>query len=194
VTKGEETRQRIIATAAPIFNMQGFAGASMQDILDATGLEKGGLYRHFASKEDLAAEAFQYAIAEVIRVRSSGMDSVENSVARLRYLVNRFLTVASPIPGGCPIMNVAVEADDGNPKLRALVRKGVRTWKAGIVKIVRDGLRKGEIRKGTNPTRMANTMIGLLEGALMISRLEGSRDAVRDAQITLDGILDAVEI
>ena len=37
--KGELTRQRIIEEAAPIFNQRGFAGCSMQDVLDATGLE-----------------------------------------------------------------------------------------------------------------------------------------------------------
>ena len=54
--KGELTRQRIIAQAAPIFNQRGFAGCSMQDLMEATGLEKGGLYRHFSGKEELAAE------------------------------------------------------------------------------------------------------------------------------------------
>jgi AcrR family transcriptional regulator len=41
--KGQETRQRIIEQAAPLFNQGGMAGCSMQDILRATGLKKGGL-------------------------------------------------------------------------------------------------------------------------------------------------------
>ena len=59
--KGAATRPRIIAQAAPVFNQRGFSGCSMQDLMDATGLEKGGIYRHFESKEELAAEAFDYA-------------------------------------------------------------------------------------------------------------------------------------
>ncbi len=61
--KGELTRERIIAEAAPIFNQRGFAGSSMQDVMEATGLENGGLYRHFRSKEELAVESFRYALA-----------------------------------------------------------------------------------------------------------------------------------
>jgi len=47
LTKGQETRQRIIAEAAAIFNQRGYEGCSIQAIMDATGLEKGGIYRHF---------------------------------------------------------------------------------------------------------------------------------------------------
>ena len=61
ISKGDKTRQRIIAEAAAIFNQRGYEGCSIQAIMAATGLEKGGIYRHFDSKEDLAAEAFDYA-------------------------------------------------------------------------------------------------------------------------------------
>ena len=50
MNKGEMTRQRIIEESAPIFNQRGYAGCSMQDVMEATGLEKGGIYRHFESK------------------------------------------------------------------------------------------------------------------------------------------------
>ena len=72
--KGELTRQRIIEEAAQIFNQRGFAGCSMQDVLDATGLEKGGVYRHFESKEELAAEAFRYAWARVAKAQVADWD------------------------------------------------------------------------------------------------------------------------
>ena len=47
VRKGEETRQEIIRKAAPIFNRKGYSGAALSDLMRATGLEKGGIYRHF---------------------------------------------------------------------------------------------------------------------------------------------------
>jgi AcrR family transcriptional regulator len=60
--KGERTRERIIAESAAVFNQRGFFGTTIDDLLQATGLQKGGLYRHFQSKEELALEAFDYAI------------------------------------------------------------------------------------------------------------------------------------
>ena len=100
--KGEATRQRIIAAAAPIFNQRGFEGASMQDLMAATGLEKGGLYRHFANKEELATEAFRFAIAESIKLRTAHVAEIPNAIDKLRKLIETFVETPSAIPGGCP--------------------------------------------------------------------------------------------
>ncbi len=179
MNKGEITRQRIIETAAPLFNQRGFEGCSIQDILDATGLEKGCLYRHFASKEELAAEAFRYALATVVKVRTHSPDQVEGSIPRLRYIIKRFAEGPPIMPGGCPLMNVAIDADDGNPVLRQLAREGIHNWKSSLCNIVEDGVSRGEIRNDVEPRRVANTIIATLEGALMISRIEGTKQAVR---------------
>jgi len=51
MSKGEETRERIVAEAAALFNQRGYEGGSMSELMKATGLEKGGIYRHFSSQE-----------------------------------------------------------------------------------------------------------------------------------------------
>src|SRR5262249_55753872 len=64
--KGEATRRLILERAAPVFNQRGYAGASMSELVEATGIEKGGIYNHFGSKEELAVEAFDYAIGLIV--------------------------------------------------------------------------------------------------------------------------------
>jgi TetR/AcrR family transcriptional repressor of nem operon len=78
--KGEKTRQRIIEQAAPLFNQSGMAGCSMQDISHATGLKKGGLYRHFSSKEELAAECLKYSLAVVFQARSGNASHIPDAL------------------------------------------------------------------------------------------------------------------
>ena len=192
MNKGELTRQRIIAEAAPLFNQRGFAGCSMQDVMDATGLEKGGLYRHFASKEELAAEAFRYARASAIKVRIENLDQIQGAVQQLRYVIQRFAEGPSVMPGGCPLMNTAIDADDGNPILRRLALEGIQEWKAKLQRIVEEGIRSDEISRKVEPRRIANTIIATLEGALMISRLEGNKSAMQDAKATLEIVLDGL--
>jgi TetR/AcrR family transcriptional repressor of nem operon len=190
--KGEVTRQRIIEASAPIFNQRGFAGCSMQDVMEATGLEKGGLYRHFESKEELAVEAFKYAMKLTVAARITSPQDVESSsgaIEKLRRMVERFVRAPSPMAGGCPLMNTAVDADDGNPALRALARDGVRAWKSTICKVVEEGIAAREIKKNTDPRRIANAIVATLEGSLMISRLEGNREAMAHAQETLEAML-----
>ena len=190
--KGELTRQRIVEAAAPIFNERGFAGCSMQDVMDVTGLEKGGLYRHFASKEELAAEAFSFALNQVVKIRTGDLGHLDGSVEKLRYIVERFVETPSPLRGGCPLMNTAIDADDGNAVLRDLAKKAIRDWKSRLEKIVADGMRAGEIRKGTQPRRVSNTLVATLEGALMICRVEGNKQPLKDARATLEDFLDGL--
>jgi AcrR family transcriptional regulator len=192
MSKGELTRQRIIALAAPIFNQRGYEGCSMQDVMEATGLEKGGLYRHFSSKEELAAEAFKYSLANAVKIRTEGLDSSLGPLGMLRQYVRRFVEYPAPIPGGCPVMNTAIDSDDGNPVLRKLVQIGLKDWKTRVAGAVEEGIRRGEIRKSTDPRLIANTIIATLEGALMISRLEGSQTALQDARISLESLLDGI--
>jgi AcrR family transcriptional regulator len=178
--------------AAPIFNQRGFTGCSMNDLMQATGLEKGGLYRHFANKEELAAEAFRFAVAQNVKLRTRHLDEIPGAVDKLRRAIELFIELPSAVAGGCPLMNTAIDADDGNGVLRALALKAIQNWRARLCKIVEAGLRAGQILPGTKPRRVANTIIATLEGALMISRLERTRAALRDAQATLETMLQGV--
>jgi AcrR family transcriptional regulator len=192
MSKGEITRQRIIAQAAPLFNQSGLAGCSMQDIMDATGLEKGGLYRHFSSKEELAAECLKYSLLLAFKTRAGDAEHIPNAIDKLRYLVDRFVSAPSPVKGGCPLMNAAVDADDGNPQLRRLTQEALQDWKSRLIQILKGGIERGEVVSDTDPVRVANTFIAVLEGSLLISRIEGSSRAREDARCTLNTLLDGV--
>src|SRR5215467_8008493 len=114
--KGQQTRQEIIKNAALIFNQRGYEGAALSDLMKATGLEKGGIYRHFESKLQLAAEAFDYAWNLAIETRFEGIDKIPNSVDRLKQIVSNFSDRRTGlVPGGCPLLNTATDSDDSNP-------------------------------------------------------------------------------
>ena len=89
-------------------------------------------------------------------------------------------------------MNTAIEADDGNALLRGLVHAGIKDWKRKLCGIVEKGIEAGEIRGEVEPRQIANSVIAALEGALMISRLEGDRVAVCDACVMLESMLDGI--
>ena len=187
--KGELTRQHILETAAPVFNRRGFAGCSMQDLMEATGLEKGGLYRHFASKEELAVASFEYAMQRTLEVRTAAEEGQPGAMPRRRQTVRAFVEIPSPVAGGCPLMNAAADADTGSPAVLAAARGGMALWKSRICAVLEEGMRSREIREDVEPRRTANAVIATLEGALMICRLEGTREAMVDAQASLEGLL-----
>jgi TetR/AcrR family transcriptional regulator, transcriptional repressor for nem operon len=189
--KGERTRERIIRQAAPLFNQRGFEGSSMNEIMAATNLEKGGIYRHFSSKQQLAAEAFDYAWAEALKTRRHDLDSVENSVDKLKQFIANFVERRGIVPGGCPLLNTAMDSDDGNVVLRTRARKALEGWQNFLGSIIALGIRKGEIRADAAKTQLANVIISSLEGAVMIGRLEQSLEPLRQAQAHLDAYLES---
>lgn len=188
-SKGELTRQRIIELAAPLFNQRGYAGCSLSDIMAVTGLNKGGIYRHFESKEELAAEAFDYAWTTVSATRRRGLDAISNEVDRLKRHVANFLE-ATNFPGGCPVLNTIVDADDGNPVLRARVRAAIDNWRSMIVQTLDDGRRAGTVRPDLDASRVANRIIGALEGANLLSRIERSRAPMQETLLQLDAYIE----
>jgi TetR/AcrR family transcriptional regulator, transcriptional repressor for nem operon len=180
ITKGQETRQRIIAEAAAIFNQRGYEGCSIQDIMQATGLEKGGIYRHFESKEELAAEAFDYAWRCATAKRRQGLDTIPNHADRLKQHIANF-SMRSGLPGGCPLLNTAVDSDNGNPVLRQRVRKALQEWQLLLREMLETGQHCGTVRLSADPVAAANHVIAALEGAMLVSRIERDDQPLRQA-------------
>jgi TetR/AcrR family transcriptional regulator, transcriptional repressor for nem operon len=191
MTKGEQTRLAIVQKAAPLFNQKGYQGTSLSDLMGATGLQKGGIYRHFSSKEGLAAEAFDYSWRKAVRGRLDGIEEVANCVNRLKKMIENFVEIrAGLVPGGCPLMNTAIEADDGNAILRARARQALRNWTERLSLITSEGIRKRQINPRVHPLRLSQLIIGSLEGALLISRLQKSEEPLRSIRRHLDEYLD----
>jgi TetR/AcrR family transcriptional regulator, transcriptional repressor for nem operon len=151
VSKAQLTKQRIIEKAAIIFNKNGYAGSSISDIMRLTGLQKGGIYNHFKSKETTAID-------------------------RLHAFVDSFRGFTSqPIgEGGCPILNTAVESDDTHPLLRLHAQEAVNSILALISSIVELGIRQHEIVNTTSHEQVSTIILASIEGAIMMSKLYGT--------------------
>ena len=188
--KGEQTRQEIIRKAAPVFNQHGYEGTALSELMKVTGLEKGGIYRHFDSKEQLAAEAFDYAWKETLGARIHDLDTIPNHVDRLKQLIANFVERRGIIPGGCPLLNTAIDTDDGNTLLRERARKALQSLRNYIVSVVNDGIKAREIRPRTDAKSLATLMISSLEGAVMVARLDRTEDTLRLVQAHLNRYLE----
>ena len=172
VTKGQQTRREIVKKAAPLFNKKGFEGTSLSDLMHATGLQKGGIYRHFSSKEELATAAFDYSWGKAVQRRLGDVAAVPDCVDRLKKMIDNFVDLRSGlVPGGCPLMNTAVESDDGNALLRRKAQKALQNWTTGLSQITAEGIEKGHINPRIDPLMLSHQIIASLEGALLISRL-----------------------
>ena len=170
--KGEATRRLILERAAPVFNKRGYAGASMSELVEATGIEKGGIYNHFGSKEELAVDAFDYAISLIVDGYAAAQEG-KVGLDRLVAIIEIFGHWSGHplVAGGCPIMNTAIEADDTNPPLAARARAAMDSWHRLIGSIVKDAKARGEIEDDVDSYELATLVTSTLEGSLMLTKL-----------------------
>lgn len=171
--KGEQTREMILEKAAEVFSRQGYFGSSISDLVKATGLEKGGIYNHFTSKENLALEAFDYSFEQVWKLHRQALEGKTQAVDRLLAIVSVFRILAEnpPLPGGCPVLNTAVEADDAHPALRDRAKMAMDVWRDTIRRVINKGKERQEIRQEVDADTFASVLISTLEGAVMLSKL-----------------------
>ena len=181
--KGELTRRRIVERSAPVFNTKGYAGASMSDLVVVTGLEKGGIYNHFGSKEELALEAFDYATGIMRERLREALQAEEGALNRLFAVVEVLGTVAEdpPVAGGCPVLNTAVEADDAYPALKERAAGAIDDWLRLVGREVKEGVKGGELSPRVDPRAVASLVVATLEGAVILSRLHDDPAHMRRA-------------
>src|ERR1700753_3374417 len=103
MSKAEQTKQFIIEKTAPIFNTKGYAGTSVSDMTEATGLTKGSIYGNFANKDEVALAAFDYK-------KRKWQDTTRKEASRHSTVIDRLLGyidvyenfLRHPFPvGGC---------------------------------------------------------------------------------------------
>ena len=177
LSKAERTRQFIIESTSGIFNKKGYAGTSMSDLTEATGLTKGSIYGNFKNKEEVAVAAFEYNTGKVRKQVAALMDKASTYYEKLMVystVYHNFDNKNFP-EGGCPILNTAVDADDTNPLLKEKVAQVIIRWKKRLEELIQGGIDAGEFKQDVDVPRTALSIMALVEGAIMIARATGKR-------------------
>lgn len=171
--KGEQTKAFIVQKASTLFNRQGYTASSISDIMHETGLRKGGIYNHFDSKEELMLSAFSFSIETMGHFYSEALEGKQGCLERLLSIASVFAGLAERdlLPGGCPIMNAAIEADDADPLLQNKAREAMDDLLGMVRQLVQAGIDSGEVKQSVDPEFVATIFISTLEGALMLSKL-----------------------
>jgi TetR/AcrR family transcriptional regulator, transcriptional repressor for nem operon len=175
MNKAERTRQFIIEKTAPVFSKKGFAGTSLSDLTEVTGLTKGSIYGNFKNKDEVAVAAFEYNFRLILEKLKAKVAEADSTIEKLFVMVDfhRNTYGKTYIEAGCPIANLAPEADDTHPDLRNSINKAIEKWDKGIQNLIKEGMSKGEIKKDVNPSAFSSSMIALIEGGVMLSKSTG---------------------
>lgn len=185
ITKAERTKQFIIEKTAPIFNSKGYAGTSMNDIINATGLTKGSIYGNFENKDEVALAAFDHnfgSIVSYIRQKTEARPKMIDKILVYPETYRNFLNLTF-LEAGCPVLNTSTEADDTHPMLRKKAVSALKLWKSSIEKYIEIGIERKEIKADTMASEFSAILMSLIEGAVMQAKVTGDSKVLN---ITMD--------
>lgn len=137
-------RAEMIAAAARLFSERGYHGTSMQHLAEALGLQRGSLYAHIGSKEELLFEVVEEGAARFLErgERAAGMEAL--AAVRLRaLLVGHIETAIEHLPAATVFLN---EWRYLSEPLHAAVQAKRDRYESLVRQIVEDGIAAGEFR------------------------------------------------
>jgi len=191
MTKALRTRQFIIEKTAPIFNKKGYAGTSLNDITQATGLTRGGIYGNFENKDEVALAAFDYNYGQLSSLVVIKMRQQSKATDKLLVYLDIFGNpdLAPVLLNGCPVLNTATEADDTHPGLRKKVISALHGWQRNIEGVIKEGQELKQLKKKIDATQFALAFIALIEGGIMQAKVTGKNDGFDAAMSVLRGMV-----
>jgi TetR/AcrR family transcriptional regulator, transcriptional repressor for nem operon len=156
----EQVRQKIVQSAALLFNRHGFSAVSIDDIMAGAGLTRGGFYSYFQSKSELYAEA----ISRFVNEKQEGIAALEKAPDRAVKIVRDYLSRAhlEDLDTSCPLL--------GLPNDLSRSDQSVRVAQESALRMLIDTFELG-LQPSTQPARQrALALASLCVGGMVLAR------------------------
>ena len=191
LTKSEHTKQHILETVAPIFNKNGYAATSLSDITSATGLTKGAIYGNFKNKEELSIAAFKHNVKKLMALIAKQIEKSDAPIEKLYRIADfyRDYYSISKTYGGCPVLNVGVDANNQNSELLDKVRVVIERIQDQVATIIEDGIEAGEITTEINAMQYAKRIDSMIQGAVFMTYTMDDPFYMKDAMDQIDTMI-----
>jgi TetR/AcrR family transcriptional repressor of nem operon len=166
--KGTLTRQNITEKSLQLFSVKGYFNTSINDILAATGLTKGGLYGHFASKEDIWYAVYDEAVKIWRDIVFKNIRNVINPLERIEITIENHLANylgKDVFEGGCFFVNMLVEVSGQSEKMSRQILKGFVQFSRLLRRWLDESDEKGLLKQGLNYKEISNFIVITLNGA-----------------------------
>ena len=193
MAKGDETRSRIIAAAAEQATVRGLSAVSLNDVAEAVGLSKSGLFKHFESKESMDLSALRGVIERFVAFVWEPAEALPRGRSRLEAIFERWMDWAEVenAAGGCLIVAASVELDDQPGPLRDLLLEQQRKWGKTLAREFR-ALREPPV-SDDEAASAAFQMKSFILGHNEMRRLMEDEGARRAARAAFYSLLDRTE-
>lgn len=166
--KGNLTRQNIIEKSMHLFSVKGYFNTSIADVVQATGLTKGGLYGHFRNKEEIWYAVYDECVRIWKSIVFQGVRDIPDPLERIEKVMENSLKNylgAGVFEGGCFLLNSLVDLTGQSPTMSNQVMEGFQGFSQLLLRWLEEAAQKGMLREGLNLAEIANFMMISLNGA-----------------------------
>ncbi len=184
--RGEATRERVLAAARPLFGERGYEGASIEAVLEASGVARGALYHHFASKADLFNAVAEEVFAQIAQDTAAAAREREDPLEGLRAGCHAWLAMALD-PAVQRIALLDPPAVLGWMRWRELDE---RYTLGGLHASLRRLAAEGRVPSAQAELLAYMLLAALNEAALFIASAEDQRAAMHAGREAVDTLLD----
>ncbi|MDF4202798.1 TetR/AcrR family transcriptional regulator [Maribacter sp. SA7] len=190
-TKAERTTAFIIETVAPVFNKHGYVGTSMSDLTDATNLTKGALYGNFENKEALALAAFEFNRSLLLTAVDEHLSIEGKAIAKIENLLDFYkkYDIFTMKMGGCPILNVGIDAQHNNKLLAAAAKETIKEIEGKIALVFENGINNGEFKLPVSPLQFSKQLFTIIQGAISMATITKDRKYLLNTVTYLDVLI-----
>jgi AcrR family transcriptional regulator len=185
--RGEDSRRRILDVAATAFAERGYAGASLNELIKATGLTKGGFYFHFPSKEALALAVIAYKREQwAAKVMAAAMREAR-ALERCKAMAWALCDLYDHDPSFRAIGKLCMGLVEAVPPLAPQLQPTFETWVDLTAGLIRGAQVEGDVRSDLDPRTAAEFAVASFVGMEELSFFEsGGADLRRRVADFLD--------
>jgi AcrR family transcriptional regulator len=182
--KRERRRAEILQAALRAFGEKGYHRTTLDDIAEHLGVRKTALYHYFPDKEAILYECHRESLVELGRILREAA-RLDSPTAQLEHVVREHVRVMTDTLQGSPLA-FEVTALSGEKQARMIT--GRDRYERGVRKIIEEGMRRGEFRKG-DPKVAVFVLLGAINWIARWYRPEGSLHADELGQEFVDRLL-----
>ena len=167
VTKGVETKQKIINKSLQLFSVKGYYNTSINDILEATSLTKGGLYGHFKSKEEIWYAVYDQAVTIWKDIVFKDIRKIDDPLKRIEKALDNDLQNylgADVFEGGCFFLNMLVELSGQSNTMGNCILKGIIGFSEVITLWLKEAYEKNMLKPGLNFNEISKFIVVAING------------------------------
>ncbi|MEK6806157.1 MAG: TetR/AcrR family transcriptional regulator [Pseudomonadota bacterium] len=188
----DATRQELLAAAFEEIHKHGFRAASLDAIIEKTGVTKGALYHHFENKAELGYAVVDEIVRPFVEENWKPVAEAHNVIDTAVALCKRLTRERSErgMTLGCPFNNLINEMSPVDEGFRERLNGILKNWRAGVAKALKNGQAAGQVRKDVTPADAAAFIISAIEGGVGMGKATQSREFL---EASFRGLVDYLE-